>query len=79
LKDQGIGMKDEQIIELLSDDYVISNSKLGTKMEKGSGLGLQISKEFTRMNGGEIQIVSKEGEGTKVCVKMPAGMVLINN
>jgi signal transduction histidine kinase len=79
VKDQGIGMKDEQIIELLSDDYVISNSKLGTKMEKGSGLGLQISKEFTRMNGGEIQIVSKEGEGTKVCVKMPAGMVLINN
>ncbi|MEB2777112.1 tetratricopeptide repeat protein [Algoriphagus sp. D3-2-R+10] len=79
VKDQGIGMEEEQIQELLSEDYVISNSKLGTKMEKGSGLGLQICKEFTRMNGGDLHIKSKEGEGTKVCVKIPASKVLVSN
>lgn len=79
VKDQGIGMTEEKIDELLSKDYVISNSKLGTKMEKGSGLGLQICKEFTRMNGGELHINSQEGIGTKVCVKIPENTVLFNN
>ncbi|PZX52442.1 signal transduction histidine kinase [Algoriphagus ratkowskyi] len=79
VKDNGGGMKEEQINELLSSEYVISNSKLGTKMEKGSGLGLQICKEFTRMNGGELTIKSKVGDGTKVCVKIPASSKLISN
>lgn len=79
VKDHGVGMNKDQIADLLSAEYVISDSKLGTKMEKGSGLGLQISKEFTRMNGGDIQIISKVGEGTKVCVSIPLGVVLIDN
>jgi signal transduction histidine kinase len=79
VKDQGIGMDEAQINELLSTDYVISDSKLGTKMEKGSGLGLQICKEFTRMNDGELFIISQPGEGTQVGVKLPASNVLINN
>lgn len=79
VKDEGIGMNEKQIIKLLKGDYVISNSKLGTKREKGSGLGLQICKEFTRMNDGEIQINSKEGEGTQVCIKVPTSQVLVDN
>ncbi|WP_339758189.1 tetratricopeptide repeat protein [Algoriphagus aquimarinus] len=79
VKDQGAGMLEEQIDELLSADYVITNSKLGTKMEKGSGLGIQICKEFTRMNGGELNILSKDGEGTKVCVRIPASKILVSN
>ncbi|REG90387.1 tetratricopeptide repeat-containing sensor histidine kinase [Algoriphagus antarcticus] len=75
VKDKGIGMNEEQINQLLSPDYIITNSKPGTKMEKGSGLGLQICKEFTRMNGGELNIKSKEGKGTKVCVKIPANKI----
>ena len=79
VKDQGVGMEEEQINELLSTEYVISDSKLGTKMEKGSGLGLQICKEFTRMNGGKLIIQSQKNEGTLVCVKMPASKVLLSN
>ncbi len=79
VQDNGIGMKEEQIVNLLSAEYVISNSKLGTKMEKGSGLGLQICKEFTRMNGGEIHINSKVGEGTRVCIKVPESQDLVSN
>lgn len=79
VKDQGVGMKEEQVNELLSPDYVITNSKLGTKREKGSGLGLQICKEFIHMNGGELYIESEEGNGAKVCVKIPASKALVSN
>ncbi|WPR77632.1 tetratricopeptide repeat-containing sensor histidine kinase [Algoriphagus sp. NG3] len=79
IKDQGIGMDQEQIETLLSQDYIFSNSTLGTNAEKGSGLGIQICKEFTRMNGGYFQINSVKGEGTLVFIKLKVSPVLACN
>ncbi|UZD23234.1 tetratricopeptide repeat-containing sensor histidine kinase [Algoriphagus halophytocola] len=78
INDQGVGMSKEQLDKLLSDEYVFSGSQLGTKQEKGSGLGLQVCKEFTRLNGGELSIDSELGKGTKICIKLPAAF-LVNN
>ncbi len=69
--DQGIGMSEDQIELLLSDKYSITKSRPGTNKEKGSGLGLQLAKEFTRRCGGEISIESHPGHGTKFCVQLP--------
>jgi len=69
--DHGIGMTKEQISEVLAKDYTITNSQQGTEKEKGSGLGLQLCKEFIRMNNGEIFIESAKGKGTKICVTIP--------
>ncbi len=69
--DQGIGMNEEQIELLLSDSYSLTKSRPGTYKEKGSGLGLQLAKEFTRKCGGEITIDSHPGHGTKFCVSLP--------
>lgn len=69
--DHGIGMKESQIKEILAKDYIIADSQKGTEEEKGSGLGLQLCKEFIRMNDGEINIQSKLGFGTKICVSIP--------
>lgn len=69
--DQGVGMSQELIDEILSDHYTLTKSKPGTKKEKGSGLGLQLVKEFVRMNGGKIDIDSHPGHGTKFCIKLP--------
>ncbi|TDQ18628.1 signal transduction histidine kinase [Algoriphagus boseongensis] len=69
--DQGVGMKQEQIEEILSESYVITKSNLGTQKEKGSGLGLQLVKEFVKMNDGKIEIESHPGHGTKFCLKLP--------
>lgn len=69
--DQGIGMTEEQVEILLSDSYSITKSRLGTKNEKGSGLGIQLAKEFTRKCGGDITIDSHPGHGTKFCVRLP--------
>lgn len=69
--DQGIGMTEEQIEILLADSYSLTKSRLGTYKEKGSGLGLQLAKEFTRKCGGEITIDSHLGHGTKFCIRLP--------
>jgi signal transduction histidine kinase len=69
--DQGVGMSQEKIKEILSDSYTLTKSKPGTQKEKGSGLGLQLVKEFVKMNGGEMEIESNPGHGTKFCIKFP--------
>jgi signal transduction histidine kinase len=70
--DQGAGMTQEQVELILSDSYSLTKSRPGTNKEKGSGLGLQLVKEFTRKSGGEISIDSHLGHGTKLCVKLPS-------
>ena len=69
--DQGIGMSEEQVELLLTDSYSLTKSRPGTFKEKGSGLGLQLAKEFTRKCGGEITIDSHPGHGTKFCIQLP--------
>lgn len=68
--DQGVGMGESQVEYLLSDTYSLTKSSPGTQKEKGSGLGLQLAKEFTRRCGGEISIESQLGHGTKFCIRL---------
>ncbi len=68
IKDHGIGMSEKQIDQILSENISITDSSLGTQSEKGTGLGLQICKEFAKMNGGQLSITSEEKNGTKVCL-----------
>ena len=72
IKDNGTGMNKNQIDQILSENISITDSSLGTQFEKGTGLGLQICKEFVKMNGGELSIQSDPGEGTKVCLRFQA-------
>ena len=69
--DQGVGMEKKQLEKLLSENYILTKSQPGTLKEKGSGLGLQLVKEFVKRNNGEISIESQLGHGTKVCIKLP--------
>lgn len=67
--DNGIGMPQEKIDQLLSQDSF--NHSQGTTGEKGIGLGLQLVKEFTETNKGTLSIESKEGVGTTITVYLP--------
>jgi signal transduction histidine kinase/Tfp pilus assembly protein PilF len=49
----------------------IVTSSFGTANEKGNGIGLKLCEEFVRMNGGEIWVDSKEGEGATFCFTLP--------
>ncbi len=62
--DNGVGMSQKQIDDLLKYDNNVSQED--TSGEKGSGLGLSISKKLLEKNGSKLHIESREGMGTKV-------------
>jgi PAS domain S-box-containing protein len=68
--DYGIGISNENISKLFKEDERVSMT--GTDKEAGSGLGLLICKEFVRMHGGNIYVVSKLGEGSVFYITIPA-------
>jgi len=67
IKDNGIGMNEKKINELLSNTSELT-STVGTNNEQGTGLGLIIVKEFIQLNKGKLQIISKPGEGTEILI-----------
>lgn len=72
IRDTGVGMTGEQI----SNIYAIEKQKLtdGTAGEKGTGLGLVISREFMEINKGSIIIQSVPGKGSSFRIVCPKGV-----
>lgn len=64
VEDTGIGIKEEDLPRIFERFYRVDKSR----SEGGNGLGLSIAKELVRMNGGEIEVTSREGEGTRFTV-----------
>lgn len=62
IKDSGIGI-DEDILQKI---YTELESRLGTSGEKGTGLGLRLSKELIEKQGGTMKLTSQAGNGTLV-------------
>jgi two-component system, sensor histidine kinase LadS len=68
--DNGVGMSEAKIKKLLEKHTTIS--RRGTEKEKGTGLGLLISKEFIEKNSGKLSIESETGKGSKFRFTIPA-------
>jgi len=68
--DFGVGLMPDHQRKLFMDhkDY---GSIPGTSNEKGSGLGLLISKDFVTLNGGEIGVESELGKGSRFWFSIP--------
>ncbi|MFA7326186.1 MAG: tetratricopeptide repeat-containing sensor histidine kinase [Candidatus Kapaibacterium sp.] len=66
--DTGIGIAND-----IQDDILKGNASttLGTNNEKGSGLGLKITKEFIEMTDGQITLESQEGKGATFSIILP--------
>lgn len=62
IQDTGFGIAEEEFAELF-EPFVQTQS--GQYSKQGSGLGLAISREFVRLMGGDIEVQSALGEGTK--------------
>lgn len=68
IEDNGIGITDKNKSKLFGKETF---STLGTKREKGSGLGLLLCKDFVELNGGEIGVKSSEGQGSTFFFTIP--------
>jgi len=67
ISDTGIGMTEEIKKSIFN---VTAESSYGTKNEKGIGLGLNLCKEFTEMQGGKIWFKSEFGHGSDFFISM---------
>jgi signal transduction histidine kinase len=66
--DNGVGIS-ENISESIFSKNITSTP--GTNKERGTGLGLLLSKEFTEKNGGELTFSSTPGEGSVFTFSLP--------
>lgn len=62
-EDTGSGMSKETIKKLFNPFF--------TTKSQGMGMGLAICKKFVELNGGRIDVESKEFEGSKFTIKLP--------
>jgi signal transduction histidine kinase len=69
VKDTGIGMNESKIKKLLEKHSTFT--RRGTEKEKGTGLGLLVSKEFIEKTGGTLQIQSEPGKGSVFTFALP--------
>lgn len=63
VSDNGIGISSNRLQELMHDTV---KSALGTKGERGTGIGLFVSRQLMVKNGGQLLIESVEGQGTRI-------------
>ncbi|WP_353779806.1 ATP-binding protein [Winogradskyella sp. 3972H.M.0a.05] len=68
VEDTGVGISKENIDKLFGNEAFTT---IGTKNEKGTGLGLTICKELVELNKGRIWVESQIGVGSKFFVELP--------
>ncbi len=70
VEDNGVGITPEIAETLFQNDKLFTTK--GTGNEKGTGLGLTISKEFVKKHGGDISVKSEIGKGTTISFTIPS-------
>ncbi len=65
IKDSGVGMNQNTVDKIFANEII---SLKGTNGEKGSGLGLSLTKEFIENNKGTFNICSKPDKGTEITI-----------
>ena len=67
VRDHGVGIDEDRLANLFSS----GKTTYGTNNEEGSGLGLQLCKDFAVKNGGDVEVESVRGEGSTFSVLVP--------
>lgn len=68
VQDSGKGISKNDISKIYSEGFYTTN---GTNDERGTGLGLMLSKEFLEKNGGHLIIESEPGTGSTFSFTLP--------
>jgi signal transduction histidine kinase len=73
VEDNGVGMTDDELNNLMNK--TTAHSTRGTNDEKGTGLGIEICKEFILKNKGKFWAESRLGEGSTFYFSLPKSML----
>ncbi|HSO86397.1 MAG TPA: two-component regulator propeller domain-containing protein [Draconibacterium sp.] len=71
VEDNGVGMPTEHLSNVFDRFYQVDNTT--TRNFEGSGIGLALVKELVELHNGAVSVISKVGEGSVFCVRLPMG------
>jgi len=72
--DPGVGISDEKLAEMFSRDIQADAPFGGSNAGSDQGLGFQIARDIIEAHGGQIEVQSQLGQGTRVSVMIPTGL-----
>jgi len=70
IKDDGAGINKKHHKKIFDKFYQVEDNL--SKTETSTGLGLTIAKEFAKLHGGRIDVLSSDGTGAEFVVELPA-------
>jgi signal transduction histidine kinase len=69
VQDYGIGISPEELPKIFDRFYQVDSSS--TRTFRGAGLGLSLVQDLLDHLGGQIDVVSRPGEGSRFTVRLP--------
>ncbi len=72
VEDSGPGIPEEHLPRVFDRFYKVDESRTGTPVPSGSGLGLSIVHAIIRRHGGRITAGNAEGGGARFEIVLPA-------
>ena len=72
VQDTGIGIADEDLARVFEEFEQVRPSARGDSLQRGTGLGLAIARKLARLLGGDVDVESTLGKGSRFIAELPA-------
>jgi signal transduction histidine kinase len=69
--DTGVGIAPQDLARIFDEFEQVRGSARGDSLERGVGLGLSVARRLAHLLGGEIDVTSRVGEGSRFVLSLP--------